>query len=176
MRIALTPIALSLFAVAALCALPLEGAEFRIGVVDSRILARESHLGHESLARIKAVGEQLKGEIRALQEGYERRLQAFRERAATLSREERERERDDLERQGRDVKRAAEDAQRKIEREGKKIEEEVQRGVLQGVQDYAAENGYSVVLDRLQCLYNRPGTDITQDVLAFIDARKTSTH
>ena len=46
MRLAVKPIAFFLFAVLALSAFPLEGAEFRVGVVDSRVLARESYLGH----------------------------------------------------------------------------------------------------------------------------------
>jgi outer membrane protein len=168
MRLAAIPIA---FLLSALSALPSQGADFRVGVVDSRVLARESRLGQDGLRRIQAVGERLKEEIRTLQETYDLRLQTFRTSSSSMSREERERMKDEIERQGRDVKRAAEDAQRKIEREGKKIEEEVQKAVLQTIQEYAAENGFSVVLDRMQCLYNGPSTDITQDVLAFMDAR-----
>lgn len=155
-----------------LVACPLEAQDLRVAVVNTRRLARESRMGTEGLERIRTMGERLRAGVESRQKAYQRELQEFRSRALTMSPDVREQKQEDLERRGIDLKRAAEDARLEIEREGKKIEEEIQKEVLAGLQEYARNEGYDLVLDHLQCLYNSPTTDITEQVVRYLDSRK----
>lgn len=150
------------------------GAEYKIGVVDTRRLATESEIGKRGLGQIRAMGDTLKREINAKQQAYQAAVDSFRNKSLTMEAEQRQREKNRLEQLGIDLKRAAADARREIEREGKKIESEIQKTILAGLHSFSRENSYDVVLDHLQCLFNSEATMITEDVLRYLDARSPS--
>lgn len=171
-RIPKLPLFLFLFLFLPAVAVPgrLSAQGLRVAVVDSRRLARESNIGKAALAKIQEMGESLKADIQARQDAYEKRLKDFQMRAPSLQDDVRRKQRDEIEQEGIRIKRAAEDAQRKIQREGQKIEEDIQKKVLAAVHSYAAEHDFDVVLDTLQCLFNAPRTDVTSDVLSYMDS------
>lgn len=149
-------------------------AEFKVGVVDTRRLATESNIGKSGLGRIRAMGDKLQRDIQVQQQTYQAAIEGFRSKALSMPAEKRQQEKDRLERQGLDLKRAAADARREIEREGKKVEEEIQKSILLGLQKYAQDNQFDVILDHLQCLFNSEATMVTDDVLRYLDANSSA--
>jgi outer membrane protein len=139
--------------------------DVRVGVVDSQRIVLESDAGKLALSRVNALRSRLQAGVEAQRQAHEQARKDFFARAATLSQEQRGTETLRIEAMERDLERAVEDAQLQIRREGKRIQEELQKKVVAFLEAYGKEHGYTVILDRLQCLFNASDADITEDVL-----------
>jgi outer membrane protein len=158
--------------VLAALALPaIAGAEARIGVVDSNRLVLESKAGQLGRAKINALRNRLQQEVEKRRQSLLEAQRSFFDRAPSLSAQKREEEKRLLEEKQIELDRAIQDAQKEVQREGKKIERRLQKTVLDFLGEYGQQHGYTVILDRFQCLFNNPGSDITEEVLAAFNER-----
>jgi outer membrane protein len=144
-------------------------AEARVAVVDSQKLVLESAVGKAARAKVAALRTKLQAAVEVKRREFESARKEHMDRALAMPPAQRDESQRRLEKMQTDLDRAVEDAQATIRREGKRIEEEIQKKVVGFLEQYGKENGYTVILDRLQCLFNAPEAEITPQVLAAFD-------
>jgi outer membrane protein len=162
--------AVGLLAVGVLATLP-AWAEPKIGIVDFQRLAEESPQG-------KAVSDAMRAEFAPRQRTIEAQGQAVKAKqdklakdGATMSEDQRARAEKDLRDSARDFERARAEAQDDLNARRNEEMSRLQRMLIEEVRTYAKSQNYDLVLAGEVVLYQTPTYDITQQVLAALQAR-----
>jgi outer membrane protein len=164
--LALTVIALGATATAA--------ADYKIGVFDSGRVIMESQVGQNAQAELNAYKNDRQKLITAREKELETKNNEFVNKSLTLSEERRQELREELEDLRREFQRFYQDNERDLIKEMEKMQKTLQRQLTLVIEEFGKREGYTMIFERLQCVYNSEAVDVTEDVVRAFDAKFAS--
>ncbi len=108
-------------------------------------------------------------------QGRMEELKKLRQSLELLSDEAREGKAREIEQKAEDLQRFRTNAARDLRRERDKIAREILKDIQRGVVAYAKANSFTVIMDERSMLYGMPALDVTDEVLASLNANGAAT-
>jgi len=141
----------------------------KIGVVNISRLVNESPQGATVQEQLQEEFAPRQREVVALQNELQARQEQIQRDLEVMGAEERRNAERDLRRDERELQRSQQEFQEDVNLRRNEAFGKLQRELLRGVQGYAAEQGYDLIVSE-GVLYASPGVDITEQVLAGLKA------
>jgi len=161
-------------AVLALGALPAAAADYKIGVFDSGRVIMESQVGQNAQAELNVFKNSRQKSITTREKDLETRNNEFVNKSLTLSQERRQELREELEDMRREFQRFYKDNERDLIKEMDKMQKTLQRQLSTVIEEFGKREGYTLIFERLQCVFNESAVDITDEVVRAFDAKFAS--
>ncbi len=168
------PVVLAALALA--CAAPAAaqapaGGPMKIGVFDPQRVTNDTAEGAKIQARLKALQDRKTGELKKMQEEYEKMQQEYVTTATSLSDDKKKDLGLRLQRKQDELESAQKAAQRELQMELEAAQDQWERRVLELVVNYGKQNNFSLIVQSGATLYYSPSVDITADLMKVIDAQ-----
>lgn len=151
---------------------PAGAADYKIGVFDSARVIMESQAGQQAQQRLNAFKSQRQEQITAREKELESLQNDFVNRSLTMSEEMRQARREELEDKKREFQRFYQDNERDLVKEMEKVQKSLQGELTKVIEDFGARNGYDMIFERLQCVFNSEAVDITGEIIQAFDAQQ----
>jgi len=146
-------------------------AGVKIGLVDMQRLLRDSkNARHVRAAFMKDVEK--KQEAIKTQETEVRKLEEEFNRLAPAALEERKKKAEQIKREIRELQHLREDAEGELKRKNEEITQKVLGEVMQIIRNYARNERFTVILDRMAVITADESADITERIIKLYDAQK----
>jgi len=146
-------------------------AEHKIGVFDSGRVIMESQVGQNAQEDLNAFKNERQKMITQREKDLETKNNQFINQSLTLSEERRAELREELEDLRREFQRFYQDNERDLMKEMDKMQKTLQRQLTEVIEEYGQAEGYTLIFERLQCVFNSKTVDITNDVIRAFDAK-----
>ncbi len=146
----------------------------KIGVFDAQRLSQETVEGSKLQARLTALQQRKREELKKLSEEIEKLNTEFQQTSTSLSADKSKELALKIERKQIELDGAQKSATREVTVEVEQAQEGWQRRVLEAVNAYGKEKGFSIILPVEVIGYASASLDITSDLAAMIDKQSTA--
>lgn len=147
-------------------------AQSKIGVIDMQTAIASTAEGKKVIADLSKKYQPRQQELVRLQQEIQGIQDQLTKQAATLSDEEQGRLSRDAEEKQKLYKRSAEDAQNDFNRDRDEAVNRIVKKMVQVIHDYAQQNGFTLVIDRVQVnvYFVAQGIELTEEIVKRYDA------
>ncbi len=149
-----------------------QATPFRIGVVDMQQVLNNSQRGIAARQKLDQERAARQKDLDARQQEV-MKMQADLEKQAPVLSEQAKREKSDqLQTKVRDIRRLAEDANRDFQKRLQEAEGNMTQDIVQVIQEYGKDQGYTNILERSMLPYASSAADITNEVIKRFDGKQ----
>jgi Skp family chaperone for outer membrane proteins len=156
-------------------ALPLtaaaQSASLKVGIFDKQRIVDESKLGLAAKARFEKLQAEREVEVNAKQKALEELQQSLQQKAPVLSDDKRLDLQREVARARDEWQAAANTADRDLQRAYNSALAELVAKIDPVITDYGEKEGFDLLFDKAQCAFNRPALDVTESLLARLNAQ-----
>jgi len=146
-------------------------AELKIGYVNYNMLLQASPAGKAIADSLQSEIMQRQRELQALQQSLKARADKLAKDGATMSEDQRAREDKDIQAGERELQRKQSEAQEEVNSDRNEQLSKLQKSIIEQVGSFAKSQNYDLVVAENSVIYFNPSLDITQQVLAMLEAR-----
>lgn len=152
---------------ALLCFAPAARADTKLGIVDVQRVIDESNRGKAARDLLQKRFEQEKADLEQKGKAIELFKEDLEKQALVLTPEKRAEKQDELERRIKDFTRLKKDKQEEFNKKQMQVLREVMGAVMEVIQGYGKEQGFTAILDGTQgpVLFVGDGVDITAEIV-----------
>jgi outer membrane protein len=170
--IALTALLTVLAGPLSLCAQSAPSAQNKIGVINIQLAIANTNEGKKVFADLQKKYQPRQQELQRLQQEIQAIQDQLTKQSATLSEEEQGRLNRDAEEKQKLLKRSTEDAQTDFDNDRREAINKIGQKMVKIINDYAAQNGFSLVLDDAQIpiYFASKDIEITEEIVKRYDA------
>ncbi len=149
-----------------------QATPLRIGVVDMQRVLNASQRGMAAKQKLDQERAARQKDLDARQQEV-MKMQADLEKQAPVLSEQAKREKgDQLQAKVRDIRRLAEDANRDFQKRLQDAEGNMTQDIMQVVQEFGKDQGYTIILERSMLPYAAAATDVTGEVITRFDGKE----
>lgn len=169
-------LALSVMAIILLSLSPVLAASPKIGFVDLQTALNQSEAGQQAKVEISEQIKEYEGEVTSRQEELKKLKQELEKQSVMLSEEARAEKERAYQKKLKAFERFTKDIQDELQQRDSDYTRRIIDEVLKIVEEYGAEEGYTVILEKTESslLYADEKIDLTSKVIEILDSRKNS--
>jgi len=151
---------------------PAEAAQgVKIGIVDLQQVLLQSQRGTALKQKLDQERNGRRKDLESRQQEVVKLQTDLEKQASVLSEQAKREKREAIERKGRELQRLAEDADRELGKKVRDAELDVTREILQVVQEYGKDQGFTFIMERSNAVYAADSVDVTAEVIKRYDAK-----
>ena len=166
-----SPVATLMLAAVVACLAPVAArADMKIGTFDMQRMVDQSKLGTGAKGRFEKLQSAREAEIEDKKKSFEALKKTYETQAGALSDEKKLEKQRELAKMRDEVQSAMDNADRDLQRAYQAALVEIVQKLDPLIADYAKTEGYDLMLDQTQFAFARPEYDITDKIIAKIDA------
>lgn len=147
---------------------------YKIGVFDSARVLMESKVGQRAQQDLNAFKNDRQKEITARESALEQATNDYVSKSLSYSEERKAEAKEKLDDQKREFQRFYQDNERDLAKEIDRTQKTLQRQLTEVIEEYGAKNGFTLIFERLQCVFNAGTVDITDNIIKAFDAKYAS--
>jgi outer membrane protein len=147
-------------------------AELKIGYVNIQRAVAESKAGKSANEKFTVEAGRIRDDIMKQKESIESAAEMLQKQSAMLTEDVRRSKELDMARRQRDYERMVEDQKQELQLKEAQLTGEILEQLIPIVRDYGKKHGFSIIFERSErvLLYADPGLDLTDKVIAILDA------
>jgi len=143
----------------------------KIGIVDLQQVLLQSQRGTAIKQKLDQERNGRRKDLEARQQEVVKMQADLEKQASVLSEQAKREKREAIERKGRELQRLAEDADRELGKKVRDAELDITREILQVVQEYGKDQGFTFIMERSNAVYANESVDVTAEVIKRFDAK-----
>ena len=150
-------------------------AQYKIAVFDSAKVLTDSKVGNAAQERLNRFKNDRQGDISSREKEVMDMQNKFVTQSLTLSPEKKEEMQKQVEQKKTDFKRYVSDSEKELMEQLDKVQRDLQQKLTDVIETYGKQQGYTLIFERLQCVFNSDAVDITGEITTKFDATYGST-
>jgi outer membrane protein len=144
----------------------------RIGVVNMQQVLNSSQRGMAAKQKLDQERAARQKELDGRQQEVVKMQADLEKQAPVLSEQAKREKTEQLQNKVRDIRRLAEDANREFQKKLQDAEGEMTQDIIQVIQEYGKDQGYTIILERSMLPYAASAVDITNDIIKRFDGKQ----
>ncbi len=146
-------------------------AQAKLGVFDAQKITQDTAAGAQIQARLNSLKEKKSAELKKIQEEIEKLQQEFVQTATSASEDKKKDLGLRIQRKQDELDGAQKAANRELQLEVEAAQDAWQRRVVEIVNSYGKEKGYTLIVPAEVAVYFSPDIDVTADLIKIIDSQ-----
>lgn len=146
-------------------------AQAKFGVFDAQKITQDTAAGAQIQARLNSLKEKKSAELKKIQEDIEKLQQEFVQTATSASEDKKKDLGLRIQRKQDELDGAQKAANRELQLEVEAAQDAWQRRVIEIVNGYGKEKGYTLIVPAEVAVYYNPEIDVTADLIKIIDSQ-----
>ena len=148
------------------------GPAVRIGVVNMQQVLNNSQRGMAAKQKLDQERAARQKDLDARQQEVVKMQADLEKQAPVLSEQAKRDKSEQLQTKVRDIRRLAEDANHEFQKKLQEAEGEMTQDIIQVIQEYGKDQGYTIILERSMLPYASPGVDVTPEIIKRFDGKQ----
>ena len=144
-------------------------AEYKIAVFDSAKVLLDSKVGSVAQERLNKFKNDRQGDITAKEKEFTDLQNKFVTQSLTLSPEKKDEMQKQIDQKRTDLRRYVQDSENELMDQLNKVQKDLQTKLTTVIEAFGKEQGYTIIFERLQCVYNSDAVDITAQITQRFD-------
>ncbi len=144
----------------------------RIGVVDMQQVLNSSQRGIAAKQKLDQERAAKQKDLDARQQEVVKMQADLEKQAPVLSEQAKRDKAEQLQTKVRDIRRLAEDANREFQKKLQEAEASMTQDIVQVIQEYGKDQGYTIILERSMLPYTSSGVDVTSEIIKRFDGKQ----
>lgn len=144
-------------------------AEIKIAVFDSAKVLVDSKVGAAAQVQLNKFKNDRQGDISSREKEVVDLQNKYVTQSLTLSPEKKEEMEKQIDLKKTDFKRFVQDSERELAERLDKVQRDLQQKLTEVIEAYGKEQGYAIIFERLQCVFNSDSVDVTPEITQRFD-------